>query len=129
MQIKYNKANTYSANGVTLLPGVNTVADADAKAFLEHPHVKIKIKRGFIQVMAEKTVRSEKPVGVQGNGNPVGNTNGQTNLDEMKAGEIVALVEKSEDKAFLESLKDHQFKTVHDAAEKRLKELEESTSE
>lgn len=48
--IKNIRPRVYSANGVTLVPGPNELSEKDAQKFLEHPHIQIKIERGFIEV-------------------------------------------------------------------------------
>jgi cell wall-associated NlpC family hydrolase len=50
VEIKNNRPRIYTANGVTLQPGLNTLTAAQAKEFLAHPHIKIKQERGIIEV-------------------------------------------------------------------------------
>jgi hypothetical protein len=51
MKIQYNRPNTYSAEGVTLLPGVNIVPVDLAGPFLANAGVQSRIRMGAIAVL------------------------------------------------------------------------------
>ena len=50
VKIKNNRPRIYTANGVTLQPGLNTLTAADAESFLSHPHMQIKVERDLIEL-------------------------------------------------------------------------------
>ena len=54
MKIQYNRPNTYSAEGVTLYPGVNIVADDLAEAFMANAGVQSRVKMGAISTSDEQ---------------------------------------------------------------------------
>lgn len=129
VKVKNNRPRLYTANGVTLQPGLNTLSQDDANKFLSHPHIAIKVERGFIEVVdgkVTKTVRAETPADTGGDSGEAGNTTPAVNLDGKTAPEIVELAKTSDDTAFLESLLSHEFKTVQKAAQARLDALKGS---
>lgn len=38
---------------LTLIPGINIIQNADAEAFLAHPHIKERIENGLIKILDE----------------------------------------------------------------------------
>lgn len=59
MKIQYNRPNTYSAEGVTLYPGVNVVPDDEAKKFLANAGVASRVKMGAIEVLGDDDVTAD----------------------------------------------------------------------
>lgn len=53
-KINYKAANVYTANDVRLLPGINTVSEAELKLFLSHPGVQHRVDAGVIEVLQDK---------------------------------------------------------------------------
>lgn len=61
MDVTYKATNTFTAEGVTLMPGLNSVEDDAAEKFMECPGVKARVKSGVI-VMAESKAADKKSV-------------------------------------------------------------------
>ena len=59
MKIQYNRPNTYSAEGVTLYPGVNIVADDLAEAFMANAGVASRVKMGAIEVIGAAEITAD----------------------------------------------------------------------
>jgi len=110
VEIKNNRPRIYSANGVTLQPGLNKVPAEDAEKFLKHPHILIKQDRGFIEVRGSKAVNNE-------------DATGDEELASKSAKELVDMIKQSEDKGLLENLAKDERSTVYKAAQVRLDEL------
>jgi hypothetical protein len=62
-KVRFNKPSTYTVGDVMLIAGENDVPQDKMEAFLAHPHVKIKIKSGLIEVVDKKQVRTEDDTG------------------------------------------------------------------
>lgn len=57
VHIKNNRPRIYTAAGLDLHPGLNKVDETKAKEFLANPIIKVKVERGFIEVV--KTVKND----------------------------------------------------------------------
>lgn len=60
VKVKYNKPSMYTVGDVTLIGGENEVPQEKIEAFLAHPHVKIKMKSGLIEVVGKKETRTDE---------------------------------------------------------------------
>jgi len=72
LKVTYTKSNVHTFDEIRLLPGLNILnklTPEQEKAFLSHPDIKEKIKKGVIVVHNSKTVRAEPAEGVE-NENP-----------------------------------------------------------
>lgn len=96
-----NKGNhPYTANGLTLNPGTNNVNEKEFDKFLEHPLMRHLDEQGeFVYEKAEQK--------------------------QLSAKELIAMIEDAFDVEMLQELKaDEDRKTVLDAIEKRIEELQ-----
>lgn len=95
-----NKGNyAYSANGVTLNPGVNEVDEKEFEKFLKHPLMSGLDKDGEFEYK-----KDEK---------------------KLNANDLIALISDTHDLAVLEKMKDGEKRTtVLDAINKRIEELQ-----
>lgn len=92
--IVHNKGNfARVANGVTVIPGANTLTGAEAKAFTKHPIIKTLIKNGEIVV-------------------PEGEADDVKTLAGLKADEAIALVKDTHSVEFLEQFKEDETRTT-----------------
>lgn len=53
-KINYKLPNVYTANEVRLLPGINTVTDAELKSLASHPGVRLRVEAGHIDLVEDK---------------------------------------------------------------------------
>lgn len=127
IEIKNNKPTLYSANGITLQPGLNRLDEESAKKFLSHPHVKIKADRGILEVRG--AVRAEvvdEVLPEETEGEEVEAIEA-INLDSMSAKAAIKTIAISDDVDFLVSVIVNDSRTtVIDAAQARLEEIENS---
>lgn len=96
-----NKGNhPYTANDLTLNPGTNNVKEKEFEKFLEHPLMQhLNEQEEFVYEKAEQK--------------------------QLSAKELIAMIEDAYDVEMLQGLKvDEERKTVLDAIEKRIQELQ-----
>ena len=71
MKLKYNRANAYSVNGVTLLPNVNQISDKQYKAIKDNVGFKSRVAMGAIVLMKSETPETpETPATILNNEDP-----------------------------------------------------------
>lgn len=134
VEIKNNRPRIYSANGVSLNPGLNRLSEAEAEKFLAHPHIQIKVDRGLIELRKGAKLPANAATATEPQGGSDEDNGGEPNpfaeldyfIGEKNANDSMATIKDIEDKEYLEYIvATEERTTVKAAAEKRLAELAE----
>lgn len=129
VQIKNTRPRLYAANGITLQPGLNTLTADDAALFLAHPHIQIKVDRGFIELgkgveLPKGAATATEPKGTPNAKTPTAFDGLEYNINGMNAHDSMDKIDSIEDVDYLNHIvATEERKTVKGAAEKRLAEL------
>ena len=127
VKIKNNRPRLYSANGVTLQPGLNELTPVDAGLFLSHPHVKIKHDRGFIKLISGEAIM---PEGMPGAGTRVpvafDDEESEQTVKQTRANaaDTITLIKGAENREAVVPFLNDDRTTVVAAAQAKLSELD-----
>lgn len=133
VKIKNNQPRLYTANGVTLQPGLNTLSEADAQKFLSHPHIAIKVERKLIELKDGAKVapaKTEVESVEDSTKEPTPFDDLEYNIEGKGAHDSMDAIADIEDVEYLKHIAETETRsTVKKVAEKRIAKLAEAEQE
>lgn len=134
LKVKFNLPKIYAVGDVKLIPGINYVPDDKVEAFLDHPHVKIRIEKGTIEVLggtdeggADFTAEKELPEGAVMTDDDTDPVRTEAPTAPISAAQLVKDIPNLFDMALLRELATDSRKTVQKAAQDQIERIEKET--
>lgn len=120
VEIKNNRPRLYTANGVTLQPGLNKLSPVDAGLLLSHPHAVIKQERGIFKVV------SGTPEMPKGSDAPAPAAKKEETPPRANAADTITLIKGAENRDAVVPFLTDDRSTVVAAAQAKIAEFDEA---